>query len=332
MAFKKTFAATLLLSCCVLRADTVFMKETNLRIEGKVLRETEEYVVLLVHNEAGQIRIPKNKIQRIEYDIKSQLEGLANDDVPGHYKVAVWAMDKGKYTDAIDLFKKLDGQEGIGPDFTKLLGQCYDNTKQLDKALKCFNDWLVVHPDDKETAERAKELAKLVNPDAGGNPQQPAKNLDSGLAGSGAWQDEKWQDAIPCTCQMTTDKDGKKVIAVKTSGGAKDKSAFTRTGALNLKENKEMVFRIFQNGTTPLNIGIAYIDSKNEFMESKQLKIPGNTWSTMSVKLDDKQFKSAKNGWKHVDSLDERDNVQRIIFLLYERRPVTLWIDGIFFK
>ena len=332
MRCKTILIATAMLVCAgAVRADTVFMKETNLRIEGRVLRETDEYVVLLVYKEAGQIRIPKSKIKRIEYDIKSQLAGLQDDDYPGHYKVAVWAMDKGKYKEAIDLFKKLEGTDGLGPDYLKLLGQCYDNTKQLDKALKCFSDYALIHPDDKETSDRKNELAKLVNPEAPGTPQ-PAKNLDSGLAGTGAWQDEKWQDAIPCTCQMTTDKDGKKVIAVKTTGGAKDKSAFTRTGALNLKDNKEMVFRIFQNGSTPLNMSVAFIDSKNEFMESKQLKIPGNTWSTMSVKLDEKGFKSAKNGWKQVDSLDERDNVQRIIFLVYERRPVTLWIDGIFFK
>ena len=87
-----------------------------------------------------------------------------------------------------------------------------------------------------------------------------------------------------------------------------------------------------QNGSTPLNIAVAYINAKNEFMESKQLKVPANSWSTLSVKLEDKQFKSQANGWKYADVLDGKENVQRIIFLIYERRPVTLWIDGIFFK
>ncbi len=314
------------------RADTVFMKGTKLRIEGKVLRETDDYIVLLVYNDKGQIRIPKSSIERIEYDIKTQLANLKDDDNAGRYKVGEWAMNKGMFKEAIVLFEDLKGKDGVGPDMLKLLGQAYDKQQQSDKALLNFNDYLRLHPDDTETSDRAKELAKLVNPEEAADPKQPAKNLDSGLAGTGAWTDEKWPDAIPCTCQMTTDKDGKKIIVVQTTGGAKDKSAFTRTGNLNLTDNKEMVFRISQNGSTPVNIAVAYINAKNEFMESKQLKVPANSWSTLSLKLEDKQFKSAANGWKYSDALDGKENVQRISFLIYERRPITLWIDGIFFK
>ena len=314
------------------RADTVFMKDTKLRIEGKVLRETDEYIVLLVYNEKGQIRIPKSAIERIEYDIKTQLAVLKDDDNAGRYKVGQWAMNKGMFQEAIVLFEDLKGKEGVGPDLLKLLGQAYDKRQQSDKALLNFNDYLRLHPEDAETAQRAQELAKEVNPDAGTDPKQPAKNIDSGLAGTGAWTDEKWPDAIPCTCQMSTDKDGKKIIVVQTQGGAKDKSAFTRTGNLNLTDNKEMVFRVSQNGAIPVSIAVAYINAKNEFMESRPLKVPPNSWSTLTLKLDDKQFKSAANGWKFSDALDGRENVQRISFLIYERRPITLWIDGIFFK
>lgn len=332
MQWKAGLAAAVLALSFGAQADTVFMKGTKLRIEGKVLRETDEYILLMVYNDKGQIRIPKKDIERIEYDIKTQLEKLKDDDNAGKYKVGVWAMNKGMFQEAIVLFEDLKGKDGVGPDMLKLLAQAYDKRQQFDKALLNYNDYVRLHPEDTETAERAKELAKEVNPDGATNPQQPAKNLDSGLAGTGAWTDEKWQDAIPCTCQMTTDKDGKKVIVVQSQGGSKDKAAFTRTGNLNLSDNKEMVFRVSQNGSTPLNVAVAYINAKNEFMESKQLKVPANSWSTLSVKLDDKQFKSQANGWKFADPLDGKENVQRIIFLVYEHRPVTLWIDGIFFK
>ena len=314
------------------RADTVFMKDTKLRIEGKVLRETDEYVLLMVYNDKGQIRIPKSQIERIEYDIKTQLEKLKDDDNAGKYKVGVWARNKGMFPEAIVVFEDLKGKDGAGPDLLKLLGEAYEKRQQPDKALLNYNDYARLHPDDAAVNERIKELTKEVNPEAVASPNQPAKNLDSGLAGTGAWTDEKWPDAIPCTCQMTTDKEGKKIIVVQTQGGAKDKSAFTRTGNLNLTDNKEMVFRISQNGSTPVNIAVAFINAKNEFMESKQLKVPANSWSTLTVKLDDKQFKSQSNGWKYADPLDGKENVQRISFLIYERRPITLWIDGIFFK
>jgi hypothetical protein len=339
MMHSKMSFATVLMALSVLsavgysvRADTVFMKDTKLRIEGKVLRETDEYVLLLVYNDKGQIRIPKSQIERIEYDIKTQLANLKDDDNAGKYKVGVWAMNKGMFPEAIVVFEDLKGKDGAGPDLLKLLGQAYEKRQQPDKALMNFNDYLRLHPEDTVVAERVKELSKEVNPEASADPKVPAKNLDSGLAGTGAWTDEKWPDAIPCTCQMTTDKDGKKIIVVQTQGGAKDKSAFTRTGNLNLTDNKEMVFRISQNGSTPINIAVAYINAKNEFMESKQLKVPANSWSTLSVKLDDKQFKSQANGWKFSDPLEGKENVQRISFLIYERRPITLWIDGIFFK
>ena len=334
MVMKWMLGALGLLGCVLpfaVQADTIYMKDTNLRIEGKILRETSDYVLMMVFEDHGQIRIPKDKIRKIEYDIKTQLANLKDDDYAGHYKVALWAMDKGLYNDVISILTLLDGKEGVGPDFSKVFGQSYDKTQQLDKALARYNDYIKLHPDDAEITARIAELTKLVNPESASGPQ-PAKNLDSGLAGSGTWQDEKWPDAIPCTCQMTTDKDGKNNITVQSAGGAKDKAAFTRTGNLNLKESKEMVFRICQNSATPINIAIAMIDSKNEFMESKQFRVPGNTWSTLSLKLDEKSFKSAANQWKHVDALDNRDNVQRIVFLVYERRPVTLWIDGIFFK
>src|ERR1043165_1114223 len=93
-----------LLACAALagiglsvRADTVWLLENGRFLEGKVLRETDDYIVLLVHNEEGQIRIPKDKIRKIEYDIKSQLANLAEDDYAGRYRVGVWAEGKGMF-------------------------------------------------------------------------------------------------------------------------------------------------------------------------------------------------------------------------------------------
>ena len=40
------------------QADTIFMKGTKLRIEGKVLRETDDYILLMVYNDKGQMENP----------------------------------------------------------------------------------------------------------------------------------------------------------------------------------------------------------------------------------------------------------------------------------
>jgi len=314
-----------------LRADTVVMKDSGLKIDGKVLRETEEFIVLLVYEDHGQIRIPRSKIKSIEYDIKSQLSSLNDDDISGKYRVGVWAMQKGLWPDATSLLESIKGKEGAGPDLMKRLGECYEKQKELDKALEAFTEYARLHPDDKATADHIAELAKQVNPDA--NPADPktAKKIVDGLEGGGTWAAENgW--GISNTVQMVTEN-GNKLVSSTSQGGNKDKAAFSYNGQrLDLSTTKQMLFKVSHTCNKPINIAIGFINSNNEFYESKHLKCATGAWSDQVLKIDGKDFKCAATDWKFESDLKGKENIKTIVFLVYEQRPYTLWIDSVFFK
>jgi tetratricopeptide (TPR) repeat protein len=314
--------------CAALRADTVEMKDSGLKIEGVVHLETDEFIILLLGGNKGQVKILKSKIKHIEYDIKTQLDKLAPDDFAGRYKVGLWAIEKGKQAEAIEMFESLKGKDGVGRDMLKLLGQAYDQRKQSDKALENFTDYLKANPEDTEIAARVAALAKEVNPN--GAPDTSKKIVD-GLEATGSWAGESW--AYPCKAMMSVEPTtGNKTVTVQSAGGDKDKTAFTRTGDLNLSDSSEMVFKVFLNAAAPVNIAVAFVSSKNEFFESKSLRVSPNSWVPLSVKLDSKDFKAEKNNWMHALPLENKERVSRIHFLVYGQRPFTLYADGIFFK
>jgi tetratricopeptide (TPR) repeat protein len=158
--------------CLLAWADTVEMKPESkdpdapgLKLEGKVDKEFDDAIIFLVYNESGRVRIPRNKIKSIEYDVDTQLEKIAEDDFAGRYKVGAWAVQKGKFPEAIKLFESCIGKEGVGQDMLKLLGYCYEQRQMLDKALTSYSDYLKANPTDTEIAEKVAKLTKEVNPE-----------------------------------------------------------------------------------------------------------------------------------------------------------------------
>ena len=332
------------LGCClpVALADTVEMKpegddpaKEGLKLEGKISRETPEFIVLSVNEDKGSVRISRAKIKNIEYDIKNQEAKLKDDDFAGQYKIGVWAMEKGMYADAIDVFEKLIGKQGPGPDMLKQLAKCYDERKLSDKALKNYSDYLLLHPDDAQVAERVKVLNAEVNPN-GDKPKEGdapvvKKNVD-GLEADGVWAAENWGN--PGKIQFTTDASGNKMVAAQSDGGTKDKVAFSRTGQpLNLSESKEILFKVFHNCPTPLHVAVAFMNSQGELHELPQIQIASNGWVSKSLKIDGKSFKAARTEWKEYNlELEGKERISRILFMVYGQRPFTLYIDSLFFK
>ena len=330
---------SVLLCASAARSDTVEMKDSKLVIEGKVKSETDEYIILLVHHNKGELRLLKSQIERIEYDIKTQLEVLKEDDYAGHYRVGVWAMQKGLYADAINVFEyvmkgvKEDNAEGAGPDMLKLLGKAYEQRQQLDKALESYNDYLKVQPNDAEVTARIQELAKEMNPDDSSRKQQTSDGLEK----NGNWTSENW--GIPNKWQLQ-DQDGNKIIAVQSLGGPdlpkdKQKVTFSHTcqPPLDLSDSKEMIFRVFHNSPTPVSIGIAFINAQGEFLESKPMPAGPNSWNALSLKLDGKDFKAAKCNWEHKLELEGKEKITRIIFLIYRQPiPFKFYLDAVYFK
>jgi tetratricopeptide (TPR) repeat protein len=322
-------------------ADTVVMKTTGLTLSGRVERETEEFIILALGNDGedvGAIRIPRNTIKTVEYDVNTQLDRLDIDDDMGHYKVALWAIEKGKYPDAIRILEELDGSEDVGPERYKVLGKCYETQEQLDKALQNYSDYLKAKPDDTEIKAKVDALAAKVGPDPNATdpnatPTTKPKVFE-GLEASGQWITENWGQ--PGKTQITEDKaTSNKMVASSSEGGDKDKYAISRVSPplLNLSGLKEMQFRIFHNSATPLNIAIAFQNEAGEFHETKQFRIPGNVWTDKTLSIDGKVYKATRNQFQEFNQeLEGRERISKILFLIYGQRRFDMHIDGVFFK
>ncbi len=346
--------------CAGVSADTIEFKpepgavpisgnpDEGLTLEGKVKRETGEFIFFLVNEDKGEIRIPKNKIKKIDYDITTKISALKEDDFAGRYKVGVWAMEKAMYVEAIAIFEKLKGQEGAGPDMLKLLAKAYEKRNQKDKAFEEYSEYLKLHPDDAEVAAKVAELKKIVAPDdpkaktdpatgagAATGDAPKAKPVVEGLEGDGTWIAENW--AIPAKAQFSVDpNNGNRTLVIQTEGfkGDKDKVAVSRTGQpLDLSESKEMLLRVFHNEEKPIQMAIAFVNSQGEWHETAQIRVPPNSWNSPVYKIDGKRFKATRNNFKDFDlELEGKGNIKRIVFLFYTQKPFTLYLDGIFFK
>jgi len=326
-----------LLTIPIVQADTIVLKNTGLKLEGKVERETEDFVIFLVHEEKGAIRISRSKIKSIEYDVRTQLEKLSNDDNAGHMKVAQWAMDKGMFPEAIQILEELAGAEGVGPERLKMLGQAYESRQQLDKALQNYSDYMKSNPDDAAIKDKVAKLTLQVNPNAvqpGVTDVAPTKpKIVDGLEGDGQWIAENW--GHPGKAQFTTEPaTGNKMVVAVCEGGDKDKFAISRVGQpLNLTDSKEILFKVYHNSPTPINMAVAFQNSQGEFHETKQFRISGNSWESKTQKVDGKVFKANRNNFEEFNQeLDGKERITKILFLIYGQRPFNIHIDSVFFK
>ncbi|HLX64613.1 MAG TPA: hypothetical protein VKX17_25295 [Planctomycetota bacterium] len=331
-------------------------------IYGKIHKEQDDCVIMLLHDDSARIRVPREKIKTLNYSMKTRLNALEKNDYVGQYKVGLWAMDRNMYPEAISLFEKLkgirakagtpakeededddidrDAAEKIPDDIGKQLGKAYNERSQFDKALENYNEYLKGHPEDTEIAAVAKALDEKVNPKkddpaAAANDQVKPKHVD-GLEADGQWLAEVkgWDNANPCTAQFTQDKDGNKMMVIQSDGGPKDKIAFSRYGQpLNLTDCTDMVFKAFNDGDKPVNMSIAFVNAEGDFHETKQTRIMPKQWINMSYKIEGKVFKSNRNDFKAYDQeLKGKEHVSRITFMVYDQRPVKLFVDSLFFK
>ena len=277
---------------------------TGYTIPCKIHKELPEGIVVTVNEEHGRITIPRSDIRAFNYSMGTRLAAVAPDDHLGQYKVGLWAMEKGMYPKVIDLFEKIKGEEDVAAtDILKQLGRAYEQRGQLDKALEEYNEYSLGHPDDKDAADVVKSLTEQVNPvdkKADATAAAAAPKVVDGLEGDGNWVAQTWNDANPGVVQHYVDKkNGNKMIFLESVGGLKDKTAFKRDGqALNLSDSKEMVFKIFNAGETPVSLAIAFVNAQNDFNESKQVRIPPKAWLDQTFKVEGKQFKSNRNDFK----------------------------------
>ncbi|MCY3021104.1 MAG: tetratricopeptide repeat protein [Planctomycetota bacterium] len=328
--------------------DTVEMKPESgdpdgpgLKLEGKVERKFQNFIIFLVYNETGRIRIPVSKIKNIEEDVDTQLDQLRDkEDFPGRYKVGVWAVEKGKFAEAIRLFEELKDKELPAKDklnMLKLLGHSYEQRQQLDKALENYSNYLLGSPDDAAIAEKVAKLRKVVTPEPaeGDVKVGPAgtKKVTDGLEGDGVWVAENWGN--PGTAQFTVDPNsGSKMVVVQCNGGEKDKAAISRTGQpLNLADSKELLCRIFHNSPNAVDLAFAFVNAQGEFHETKPQRVAPGSWIDVKQKIDGKVFKANRNNFKAFDlELEGKERINRVLFLVYSQKPFTLYLDNVYFK
>jgi tetratricopeptide (TPR) repeat protein len=330
---KAHLAALVFLLPALVWADTVYFKESGMKLEGSVLRETDDFIIMVVHEEAGQVRIPKSKIARIEYDVKIQEKRLEPDDFAGRYKLGLWARDKGLLAEAIDLLEVCKGHDGVPPDMLKQLGDIYNKREQKDKALKVYSEYLQANASDAEVRDRVKELTKAVAP-AEDAPAK-TKKIEQGLEKDGAWVAEQWEGANPSKLTPMTDGTGRKFICVESFGGNKDKVAFSRCGdALNLSESKDIQFRVYLKCPSSIKIAMAFNNGQSKYFESKRKTIAPNSWVPITFDIQAKDFKAEdKDGkWDQIYPLEGKERITKMFFLIYDQRPFTMYIDSIYFS
>jgi tetratricopeptide (TPR) repeat protein len=316
-------------------------------IYGKIHKELPDYVVMLMRDDKARVRVPREKIKTINFSMGTRLAALQPDDYAGQYKVGLWAMEKNMYPEAINLFETLkkakadnkEGAENIDEDMLKQLGRAYEARGQLDKALANYEEYAQGHKEDAEVAAVIKKLEAVVKPqDTAADPAVTAaakpKHVD-GLEADGNWQAEKWDNANPSTIQFTTDKEGNKMIVVQSEGGGKDKMAFSRYGQppLNLTDSTDMIFKAFNDGEKPITIACAFVNAEGDFHESHGQRIMPKQWMKLDFKIEGKVFKSTRNDFKEYNQeLKGREHITRITLMIYDQRPVRLFIDSVFFK
>lgn len=332
MRFLVALVALAILASGSALADTIYMKN-GLRIDGKVHIETAEYIILLVYNESGRVKIPRNNIDRIDYDFATKAASIKDDDIKGQYELGVWALSKGMYAEAITQFEKVKGKEGAGKDTLKLLGEAYEHRQQLDKAYECYKEYLLVNPDDAEIKKKSDDLAKKLG--IGGPNAATKTQVREGHEVEFTWVAEKWANANNCTVNVTADKDsGNKMLVIQAQAGKQDKIAFSGSGTpLDLSQSKEVMFKIFHDAPENARIAVALVNQNNEFYESKQIGVPPNAWSLQTIKIDGPDFKCAKDNWAaYSNPVAGRDHIKKIIFMIYTQRGFTMYVDSIFFK
>ena len=336
----RTAGVILLLAASAVLAegDRIIMVD-DLAIEGRIHQEAKDFIILMVHNEAGRVQIPRSRIKSIEYDFATKAAELADDDYKGHYDLGVWAFQRGMYAEALSELEKAKGQQGAGPDIYKMLGVSYDKQEDFKSAYENYKEHLRMNPNDEEIKARADELAKSVAPAEKVAPttHKPVtkSKVPEGLEGIFRWYAERWDNANKCAVSVSVDPDsGNRVISVQGQGGKQDKIAVGGSGArpLDLSESKQMFFMVYHSGKTKARIAVAFINRQGEFFESREQHVAPNSWVKLTYDLKKNDFKSAKTKWNYKSGIDGAQNIARVLFLVYGRTDLNLFIDRIFFK
>jgi tetratricopeptide (TPR) repeat protein len=300
-----------LLLCCALcadvRANDTILLTNGLLLEGTIQQENDEYVTVLVYDGAGRVRLHRKQIKEIRYDFASMVAGLDAEDWAGHYKLGLFALEKGKFTEAIERFEYVKDHPEAGPEIHKHLGEAYLKREQWDRAYEAYKEHTKAHPDDAESVAKRQELAKKIGIDENPQPKpevtavEPGQpKVPEGLESDWSWTSEnpaKW-GVNEAQVKVTTDPDtGNKMLAIMLQGGGKDKSAISGMAptrkSLNFTQTKEALFRIYNQGKEPLRLALAFSTLRGgHYAETKYITVPPGKWVEKTILMEGKVYKA----------------------------------------
>jgi hypothetical protein len=121
---------------------------------------------------------------------------------------------------------------------------------------------------------------------------------------------------------------------VQGQAGPKDKIAVGGNGTkpLDLSGSKEMLCMIYHTDKVEARVAVAFTNQQGEFFESREQKVAPGSWVKLTFPLKNKDLKSAKSEWKYTSDLEGSENVTRVVFLIYGRTELNLFVDRIFFR
>lgn len=300
-------------------ADLIILK-TDLAIEGKIIERDENYIVVLV--EYGKIRLRREDVKTVEFNLASRLRELAPDDHAGRYKLAAWALEEGMTDDALQILQPLVGKKGVPNEIYRKLARIHEARREEAKALEYWKRLLMAVPGDKEAGAR---VAELKGSEGAG---RPAAGPKEGLEVTGSWSILNWGN--PAEVSQHTLVDNNKVLMVNVpSGGGKDKAAVGSAVKLDFAGKEKLLFSVFNGEKSPVELAVAIITAK-DYYESRPVRIRPDWNLDVALDLKRSDFKCRATDWKFQAAVEGLDSVRQILYLVYSgRRKALLYFDDI---
>ena len=204
------------------RADIVYLipESSSFTLEGEIIEETDEYILLRLPDKTGKIRIPWTRIVRIERDINTS--DIADDDYDSFYAAGVKAVQYQLWDKAAECLARCAGRPGIDSDAWKLLGRSLYYLEKFSDSKKALENYKLENPNDAETVRLLKDIEEKLGTATQNNPATVADGLEKDR-----WTAESWGNPAK-TETISIEQAGKVLSAIlgaKSDGN--DKVAIT---------------------------------------------------------------------------------------------------------
>lgn len=337
-------------------ADTVVMK-TGRRLTCKVIPPEEGDTtvrVILGDDESGSLLLPREGIERIEYDYDSRLDELTEEDYLGHYQLGLWCLKRALYTEAIARFRHAAGGEGVPDEVWFHLAQAYEQqaTPDFPAAHRSYQAYLVKTAAAETTPARAAEAREAVQrlektmQDLGLAAEDAAPEEDEIVDGleAGPWGAPRWGNAAEVSRVAFAAEDDNHLLRVEYRGedhtgkklppnDAKAPVQLSLGGEkMDFSKTPVLRFRARCEGRRSVRFSVAVTTGTGyQWFESKLLRAPAEEWSgPLEVDLTDRTWKAEKTGWKHTAAVDDINRVRNLLFVIYNgRNDGTIYFEEI---